>query len=128
MSTPRPHVNIMSPEICFTPMLFFPHVFFSEEVKIDPEVDLAAFLLKCDEHSEFMAMEADEVDLFDLAAFAATFVAFFTMMLIPNCFVEYVEAYIKRSKVVLDRIDSTEKEACFSDQIYHLRNKNRTNF
>ena len=84
----------MSPDICLTSMLYFLYAVCSEEVRIVSEVDLAAFLSKGGEHSEFIADKADEVDLFDLAAFAATFLAALTMMMILNDYVGDAEEYI----------------------------------
>jgi hypothetical protein len=49
-------------------------------------------------------------------------------MLILNDYVGVVEEYAYRSAEVLDKIDSSEIEACFPDEIFHPKKKNRPNF
>ena len=85
---------MMGPEICMTSMLNFLYAVCSQEFEIVSEVDLAAFLLRGGEHSEFIANETDEIDLVDSDTFVATFLAAFTMMLILNYYVGDVEEYI----------------------------------
>ena len=109
---PRPHDKIISPAICLTSVLYFLYAVCSEEVKICSKVDFAEFLLKGGEHSAFIVDEADEVELIDLATFVASFLAAFTMMIL-NDYVGVVEEYAYRSAEVLDKIDSSEIEACF---------------
>ena len=58
----------------------------------------------------------DEVDLFDLAAFVATI----TMMFIPIVYADYMVEYVYSSIEASNRIDSSEKETLFSDEIFQL--------